>query len=58
MGRQIQMLGFSLAAFLCVALGVLKLTIEVDWSWLVTACMWKTASAFREPEVSSFNDSS
>ena len=29
----IQMLGFSLAAFLCVALAVLKLTSEVHWSW-------------------------
>ena len=29
----IQMLGFSLAGFLCVALAVLKLTSEVHWSW-------------------------
>ena len=29
----IQMLGFSLAAFLCVAFAVLKLTNEVHWSW-------------------------
>jgi hypothetical protein len=33
MRRPIQMLGFSLAAFLCVALAVLKLTSEVHWSW-------------------------
>ena len=33
MRRQIQMRGFSLAAFLCVALAVLKLTSEVHWSW-------------------------
>lgn len=33
MRQQIQMLGFSLAAFLCLALAVLKLTIEVHWSW-------------------------
>ena len=33
MQRPIQMLGFSLAAFLCVALAVLKLTSEVHWSW-------------------------
>ena len=29
----IQMLGFSLAGFLCVALAVLKLTSKVHWSW-------------------------
>ena len=33
MRRSIQMLGFSLAGFLCVALAVLKLTSEVHWSW-------------------------
>jgi hypothetical protein len=33
MRRPIQMLGFSLAAFLCVALAVLKLTGEGHWSW-------------------------
>ena len=33
MRRQIQMRGFSQAAFLCVALAVLKLTSEVHWSW-------------------------
>ena len=33
MRRPIQMLGFALAAFLCVALAVLKLTSEVHWSW-------------------------
>jgi DMSO/TMAO reductase YedYZ heme-binding membrane subunit len=33
MRRPIQMRGFSLAGFLCVALAVLKLTSEVQWSW-------------------------
>ena len=33
MGRQIQMLGFYLAGSLCLVLAVLKLTIEVHWSW-------------------------
>jgi hypothetical protein len=33
MRRPIQMLGFSLAGFLCVALAMLKLTSEVHWSW-------------------------
>ena len=33
MRQQIQILGFSLAAFLCLALAVLKLTIKVQWSW-------------------------
>jgi hypothetical protein len=32
-GRQIQMLGFYLAGSLCLVLAVLKLTIEVHWSW-------------------------
>ena len=32
-GRQIQMRGFYLAASLCLVLAVLKLTIEVHWSW-------------------------
>jgi hypothetical protein len=30
---QFQMLGFYLAGFLCLALAVLKLTIEGHWSW-------------------------
>jgi hypothetical protein len=33
MGQQIQTLGFYLAGFLCLVLAVLKLTIEVHWSW-------------------------
>jgi hypothetical protein len=33
MRQQIQTLGFSVATFLCLALAVLKLTIEVHWSW-------------------------
>ena len=33
MGQQIQMLGFYLAGFLSLVLGVLKLTIEGHWSW-------------------------
>ena len=33
MGRQTQMLGVYLAGSLCLVLAVLKLTIEVHWSW-------------------------
>jgi hypothetical protein len=33
MGSQFQMLGFYLAGFLCLALAVLKLTSEGQWSW-------------------------
>ena len=33
MRKQIQMLGFYLAAFLCLVLAVLKLTIDGHWSW-------------------------
>ena len=33
MGQQIQTLEFCLAGFLCLVLAVLKLTIEVHWSW-------------------------
>jgi hypothetical protein len=33
MRQQIQALGFYLAIFLCLVLGVLKLTIEGHWSW-------------------------
>ncbi len=32
-GQQIQTSGFYLAAFLCLVLAVLKLTIEGHWSW-------------------------
>jgi hypothetical protein len=32
-GQQIQSLGFTLAGLLCLVLVVLKLTIEVHWSW-------------------------
>jgi hypothetical protein len=33
MRQSIQMLGFWLAAALCLALTALKLTCEVRWSW-------------------------
>ena len=33
MGSQFQMLGLYLAGFLCLALAVLKLTVEGQWSW-------------------------
>ena len=32
-GHQIQTAGFYLSGFLCLALAVLKLTIEGRWSW-------------------------
>lgn len=32
-GQQIQTAGFYLSGFLCLALAVLKLTIEGHWSW-------------------------
>ena len=44
-GRQIQMLGFTLAGLLCRVLAVLKLTIEVHWSWyrVLILCGWSWA---------------
>ena len=33
MAKQIQIAGFYLSGFLCLVLAVLKLTIEVHWSW-------------------------